>query len=156
MTKIIAELCQNHNGDRGLLKKMIAEATTAGADYVKGQVIYSEDITHRERFDDGFIENNGIVKAIKRPFGAEVERLSKLDLTEDDYKWFVDEVHKQGAKPMLTIFSRKRVDFVASLPWEERIVKVASYDCISHPFLRELCDAFDHLVISVGGATDGE
>lgn len=155
-TKIIAELCQNHNGDRELLSKMIKAATDAGADYIKGQIIYSEDTTHRERFDEGAIEEHGIVKSIKRPYKAEVERLSKLDLTEDDHKWFVEEVKKYGAIPITTVFTRSRIPFSSSLPWSERTVKIASPDCTSYPFISELCEHFDHLVISTGGATDEE
>jgi len=156
MTKIIAELCQNHNGDRELLGKMIKAAAAAGADYVKGQMIFSEDLTHRPRFDQGLIEENGTVKTIKRPLSAELERLKKLDLKDDDYKWFVDECARSGVRPLLTIFTRKRISLAAKLPWPEKAVKVASPDIISLPFLRELGDVFDHLIISTGGATDEE
>ncbi len=155
-TQIIAEVCQNHNGDRKILAELIAAAAKSGADYVKGQVIFSEDVTHRPRFDEGMTEQNGIVKAIKRPFVAEVERLSKLDLTPDDYRFFVEECVRQGVKPLITVFTRKRIPFVASLPWSERTIKVASPDCISYPFLRELAASFDHIIISTGGATDEE
>lgn len=156
MTKIIAEMCQNHNGDRNILAKMIKTASEAGADYVKGQIIFSEDVTFRPRFEEGIIEDNGIRKAIKRPYKLEVERLSKLDLKESDYKWFIEECARNGVIPIVTIFSRKRIPFAASLPWPEKIVKVASPDIISLPFLKELCDVFDHLIISTGGATDEE
>lgn len=156
MTKIIAELCQNHNGDRELLGKMIKAAALAGADYVKGQVIFSEDLTHRSRFDEGMVEEHGIVKTIKRPFAPERERLQKLDLKEDDYGWFIDECVRHGVVPLATIFTRKRIGLAAKLPWPEKVVKVASPDIISLPFLRELCDVFDHLIVSTGGATDEE
>ena len=33
MTKIIAELCQNHNGDIKILEEMVHAASEAGADY---------------------------------------------------------------------------------------------------------------------------
>lgn len=156
MTKIIAELCQNHNGNRELLGKMIKAAATTGADYVKGQVIFSEDLTHRSKFDEGLVDERGVVKVIKRPFAAELSRLSNLDLKEDDYRWFIDECARRDIKPLLTLFTRKRIDLVARLPWPERVVKVASPDIISLPFLRELCDVFDHLIISTGGATNEE
>ena len=156
MTKIIAELCQNHNGDKNILAKMIKSAAEAGADYVKGQIIFSEDLAFRPRFEEGIIEEHGIRKAIKRPFAPELERLSKLDLKDDDFKWFMEECAKNGAVPIVTIFSRKRIPFAASLPWPEKIVKVASPDIISIPFLKELCDVFDHLIVSTGGATDEE
>ncbi|MFH1711800.1 MAG: N-acetylneuraminate synthase family protein, partial [Patescibacteria group bacterium] len=156
MTKIIAELCQNHNGDRELLGKMIRAAAESGADYVKGQMIFSDDLTPRPRFEEGVIEEHGLPKAIKRPYAPEIERLRKLDLKDDDYKWFVDESVRHGVKPLVTIFTRNRIDFASKLPWPEKIVKVASPDIISLPFLRELADVFDHLVISTGGATNEE
>ncbi|MDD4900565.1 MAG: N-acetylneuraminate synthase family protein [Patescibacteria group bacterium] len=156
MTKIIAEVCQNHLGDREILGRMIKEAAVAGADYVKGQIIFAEDLTNRERFDDGYIKNNGVVKTIKRPYAQEYERLAKLDLAEDDYKWFIDEAVKNKIVPLMTIFSRKRIEFAAKLPWPEKIVKVASYDCASHAMIKELCDVFDHLIVSTGATTDEE
>lgn len=156
VVKIIADMCQNHNGNREILKKMIESAARAGAHYIKGQIIFSEDIPLRPRFEEGIVEDNGIVKAIKRPWKAEVERLRKLDLKKDDYKWFIDEVQKNGTIPLMTIFARKRIEFAAKLPWPEKVVKVASPDVISYSFLRELCDVFDHLIISTGGATDEE
>ena len=42
---MIAELCQNHNGDRRLLKEMIWAAAESGADYAKMQTIFAEDLT---------------------------------------------------------------------------------------------------------------
>jgi N,N'-diacetyllegionaminate synthase len=156
MTKIIAELCQNHLGKREILGQMIEAAARAGADYVKGQMIFSEDLTYRERFEAGAVEDNGVMKSLRRPYQPELERLQKLDLTEADYRWFVEEAIKNKVRPLLTIYSRKRIGLAAKLPWPEKVVKVASYDCASYPLLKELCEAFDHLIISVGGTFDEE
>lgn len=157
MAKIIVEVCQNHNGDRSLLRDMIHVAAENGADIIKGQIIFSEDVTPRERFDEGFTEHNGVAKTIKRPYQVEVERLRGLDLTEDDYRFFVEEVKRAGLTPMLTVFSRRRIPFAASLPWpEEKFVKVASYDCASHPMIAELASNFDRLIISTGATFDDE
>ena len=61
MTKIIAELCQNHNGDIKILKEMVHAAAESGADYCKIQSIDSSELTHRKKFDEGVIEN-GVTK----------------------------------------------------------------------------------------------
>ena len=53
----IAELCQNHNGDVDLMKKMAYEAKEAGSDYAKIQTIFADMVAYRERFEDGLIEN---------------------------------------------------------------------------------------------------
>ena len=157
MAKIIVEICQNHNGDRNVLKDMIWAAKEAGADIVKGQVIFSEDTAPRERFDEGHVEDNGVRKTVKRPYRAEAERLRGLDLEESDYRFFVEESKRAGITPMVTIFARRRVPFAASLPWtKERPVKVASYDCASYPMIRELSDNFGKLIISTGATFDDE
>ena len=78
--RMIAELCQNHNGDSGLIKEMVAAAKDSGAHFAKIQTIHSSQLTHRERFDEGLIEG-GKVKTIKRPFDAEKERLAGIDIS---------------------------------------------------------------------------
>jgi len=157
MAKIIVEVCQNHNGDRELLKEMIHAAKENGADIIKGQIIFSEDLTPRERFNEGQEENNGVKKTIRRSYAAEFERLKSLDLTQDDYKFFVDEVQSVGAIPMMTVFSRNRVLLAAGLPWKgEKYTKIASYDCASKPLISDLSNHFDTLIVSTGATFDDE
>ena len=86
---LIAECCQNHNGDKDILQRMIHTAAENGADYVKIQAIRSEEVAYRERFEEGIKDKSGEVLAIKRPYQAEVDRLSKLDLDPSTEEWFV-------------------------------------------------------------------
>jgi N,N'-diacetyllegionaminate synthase len=153
MATIIAELCQNHLGDRTILQKMIQAAAEAGADYVKTQTIKAEFLAHRLRFDEGVIEN-GVTKVIKRPYKAEYERLRSLDIDMDDHRWFIEECHKRGVKAMTTIFNRGVIDELAEMNWDA--IKVASYDCASFPLLNELKDRFKKLFISTGATYDEE
>ncbi len=156
MTKIIVELCQNHNGDRELFERMIRSAAESGADYIKMQSIFSDDVTKRDRFEEGITFADGTVKAIKRPYDAEKARLSKLDLSLDDHRFFIEKCKEFGAIPLTTIFSRHTIPVVAALPWPVRVVKVASYDCASLPMLRELAQKYDHLIVSTGATYDEE
>jgi len=135
---------------------MIAAAADAGADYVKMQTIFADDLTDRPRFEEGETGEDGEPKVIKRPYASERERLSALELSEEDHRFFIGECIRHHVTPFTTVFSRNRVPFVAALPWPEKIVKVASYDCGSLPLIGELCDRFDHLVISTGASTDEE
>jgi len=155
-TKIIVELCQNHAGNRETLKKMIQAAAKNGADYVKIQTIFSEDLTKRERFENGSQDASGKTLVIKRPHQSEVDRLSKLDLDLEDYEWFVEECGRNGVIPITTIFSRHRIPAMAKISWPGRVVKVASYDCASYPMLKELADHFDEFIISTGATYDEE
>ena len=152
-TIIIAEACQNHNGDKDVLKKMIYTAKEAGANYIKIQSINSEELTYRRKFEDGLVEA-GKAKVIKRPFKSEFERLKKLDLSEEDHVWFVEECKKVGIKPLTTIFTFSMLDFLSALDWDA--VKIASYDCASKPLLSALKDKFKHLIVSTGSTYDNE
>lgn len=135
---------------------MIKAAAENGADMVKMQSIWSADLTNRERFEEGAVGSDGTATAIKRPYAPELERLSKLDLTLDDHRFFIETCSKLGVLPLTTIFARHRIPEVAALPWPERWIKVASYDCASIPFLSELSKSFDNFIISTGATYDAE
>lgn len=153
MSIVIAELCQNHNGDQTILNEMVHAAAESGADYAKIQSMLADDLPHRPRFDEG-VRERGRQVAIKRPYQAEYDRLKPMDLDDEAHYAFIDECTRAGIKPMTTAFSRSRVPFLASLGFDA--IKVASYDCASEPFLRELKEQFDHLYISTGATFDHE
>ena len=153
MTKIIAELCQNHNGDVNILKDMIWSAAGSGASHVKIQTIFSEDLTFRERFEEG-VTSNGIIKSIKRPYSPEFERLSKLDLGFDTHALFIDECSSAGVIPLTTVFNRSRLESIIELGFKE--IKIASYDCASFPLINDLKNKFNHIYVSTGATHDSE
>lgn len=150
---IIAECCQNHNGDRDLLREMIHTAAENGADYAKIQSIRSRELVFRDRFEKG-ISENGVMKAIKRPYKSEFERLSKLDLSLEDESWFVEECWRAGIAPMTTVFSRTGAREVKDLGFEA--VKIASYDCASFPLLREIKNYWKKIFVSTGSTYNSE
>jgi sialic acid synthase SpsE len=151
---LVAECCQNHNGSRETLKRMIHAAAEAGADYVKTQALHSWELTYRPRFEEGVVDEEGTVRAIKRPYGPERERLSGLDLTPDDEAWFVDECLRAGVRSMITAFTRAAVDGLGQMGYDA--VKIASYDCRSYPLLRDVRRHWSTIVVSTGATYDHE
>lgn len=147
MAKIIVECCQNHKGDLKLLDEMIWAAKDAGADYAKIQSMRADDLTYRDRFEEGKTQN-GKILCIKRPFKPEYDRLRPMDLDDDAHYFFIERCKKAGIEPLTTVFSRSRIPFLASLPWDT--IKVASFDCASYPMLQNLKGRFRHLIISTG------
>ncbi len=156
MTKIIAELCQNHNGDIKVLSEMVSAASEAGADILKIQSMRSKDLTFRERFEDGLIEG-GKIKVIKRPYKAELERLSKLDLDYDLHAKFFELCEKYKVIPMTTIFSFNNIEFLKQFKNLNHI-KIASFDCNSHALVKKICKNFKDkkIIISTGTAYNRE
>lgn len=151
--RIIAELCQNHNGDPDLVRRMVDEAAEAGATHVKLQNIHAATVAFRPQFEEG-LEVDGRVLAIRRPWGAERDRLAGLELDAATVEDFVVRARDRGLVPMTTCFTRGEVGQVADQGFGE--VKVASYDCASFPLLRELADRFDRMVVSTGATFDDE
>lgn len=151
---LIAECCQNHNGDRDILARMVDEAAEAGADLVKMQAIRSVDLVRRERFEPEAVDADGNRTAILRPYEAERARLAGLDLTEDDERFFVERCEAAGVQPMITLFTRFVADHYRDLGFTW--AKIASYDCRSVPLLRETAAAFDDVVVSTGATFDEE
>ena len=153
MPQIIVEMCQNYNGDREILKKMIHAASEAGAEYAKIQTIHSDYLTKRPEFENGRIEE-GMVKVIKRPYKPEYERLKAMDIDMEDHQWFIEECHRAGIKAMTTVFTRGAVKELSQMDWDA--VKVASYDCASFPLLKDLRENFNKIFISTGATYNNE
>jgi sialic acid synthase SpsE len=148
MKKIIAEFCQNFNGDQEILKKLIYAAAAAGATHAKLQSYLSSELTPRPEFEIGD------PRGIDRPYQPEFERLKKADLSDEDVKWFIKECKIAGITPLITIFTRGRAKTLGPLGWDE--VKIASYDCASWPLLNDLKPYFKHFYISTGATYDEE
>ena len=146
--KMIAEICQNHNGDLGLIKEMVCAAKESGASFAKMQTIDSSQLTHRKRFDEGLIEG-GKKKCIKRPFQDEYNRLSKLDLSEKCVDVFLEACNDYDIQPMTTIFTRDVIKKTFSQGFKN--IKLASFDCISTIMAKEII-SFDPslLIVSTG------
>ena len=151
--KFIAELCQNHNGDFDTVRRMIDAAAEGGASHVKIQHIYVRNLVYRPEFEEG-LEQNGVTKAIRRPWQVEYDRLKGLELSEDECVRFVEHAESAGLVPMTTCFARGDVERIVRQGF--RTVKVASYDCASLPMLRELAARFDYLYVSTGATFDDE
>jgi N,N'-diacetyllegionaminate synthase len=152
--KIIAEFCQNHNGNFDHLRKMINDAAEGGATHGKIQTIFVEDLTFRERFEDGEVDSNGIQTVIKRPYKPEHDRLKHLELSFKQHELFIKECNKAGIIPLTTAFTARNINELKSIGFDS--IKVASYDCGSLPLIRKLACSFSELIISTGASFDSE
>jgi sialic acid synthase SpsE len=152
-TDVIAEFCQNHNGDFDLLARMIDAAAEAGATYGKMQTIFADRIAFRPQFETG-VEEKGVIRAIKRPYADEYARLKGLEISIADTERFVRRCEDAGVIPMTTCFARVDAKPLSEIGF--RAIKVASYDCASFPLLRELSDLFDEMIVSTGATYDDE
>lgn len=150
---LIAEFCQNHNGNFEILSRMIEAAAANGATHGKMQTIYADTVTCRPQFEHG-LEVDGVIKSIKRPYQAEVGRLKALEISAADTGRFIAQCRDHGLIPLTTCFARAHIGPIADAGFDA--IKVASYDCASFPLLRELKAHFKHVIVSTGATFDDE
>jgi len=141
MTKIIAEFCQNHLGNREILKNMILAAKSSGATYAKIQGLYSWELTKRIEFENPSSQ-------IYRPFKKEFDRLKLLDLSFETEVWFVEECKRNSIIPMITVFSHNGIGRALDAGFKH--IKIASYDCASIPLIKQILKFASEVVISTG------
>jgi len=152
--KIITDFCQNHNGSFEILKKMIREAAEGGATHGKIQTMFADDLSFREKFEEGKFDSEGNIITIKRPYNLEYERLKKLELSYEQHAAFVNECKNAGIIPLTSTFNITSIYKLKDFGWQS--IKVASYDCSSLPMIRVLADNFNELIISTGASYDYE
>jgi N,N'-diacetyllegionaminate synthase len=152
--KIITDFCQNHNGSFEILKKMIWMAAESGATHGKIQTIFADDLSFREKFEEGEYDSEGNIITIKRPYGLEYDRLKKLELSYQQHLDFINECKNAGLVPVTTAFNITSIYSLRDLGWGS--IKVASYDCGSLELIKVLSENFNELVISTGATYDYE
>lgn len=150
---LIAEFCQNHNGDFDLLARMIEAAAENGATHGKMQTIFADTVAFRPEFEEG-LEVGGTTLAIKRPYQDEYDRLKGLEITFEQSAEFIRRCNDAGLVPMTTCFAREHAGQLSDLGFQS--IKVASYDCASFPMLRDLRAHFDEIIVSTGATYDDE
>jgi len=150
---IIAEFCQNHNGDYNLLSQMVEKASESGATHGKIQNIFADELTFRPCFENG-IKIKNKVACIKRPYKNEYKRLKKLELTYKQLEKFIQKCKTFKLIPLITCFTRSQIDLLREIGF--KIIKIASYDCPSFQFLREASKKFNNLIISTGATYNNE
>lgn len=145
--QIIAECCQNHSGNFKTLREMVKEASKNGANFVKIQCIFADSLSFRPRFENGIKKKNKVL-VIKRPYFNEYKRLKKLELNKRNLIDFIKICNDYSVYPLITCFTRKEIDFIYDIGF--RNIKIASYDCSSFQFLREIRKKFKKIIVSTG------
>jgi N,N'-diacetyllegionaminate synthase len=143
-TRFIAEFCQNHLGKRQILEEMINQAKKSGFTHGKIQGLYSYELTNRPDFEI-------LDSKFYRPYQVEYNRLSKLDLTEEDERWFFNTSIDVGIIPMITVFTHSGVERAKKSGFKS--IKIASYDCSSLPLIESVAKFAEEIVVSTGATS---
>jgi len=131
---IIAELCQNHNGDMELLQEMVAKAAQSGAHFAKIQTFFAEDL------QDGW--------------GDQFERMKQNELNFDQHEQFVKWCRKFKIIPMTSVYTTRYAQQLYNCGFEH--VKIGSAQCTDTSLILSYITAGFKVTISTGGHSEKE
>ncbi|MEM5948277.1 N-acetylneuraminate synthase family protein [Spirochaetia bacterium 38H-sp] len=140
---VVAELGTSHNANRSMLEKLIKAAVASGADWIKGQVVFADEILHPDA---------GIVKL---PGGdvALFDRFKSLEQDYDFYRFFAELVLSEGALPFFSVFGKRSLELVLTLYKDTGglfpALKIASPELNYYQLIRQAAKCMP-LVLSTG------
>ena len=129
-TLIIAEIGVNHNGDLQLAKKLIHEASAAGADIVKFQTFKTQNsISQSAPLAEYQMKNVPDAR-------NQLEMVSSLELSESDHSTLNEFALQNGIEIFSTAFDLESLDFLDQFNF--KYIKIASGEVTNLPLLRAI------------------
>ncbi len=137
----IAEIGNNHNGDYFLAKRTIEEAVKAGADAVKFQKRFIDEVFAKE------LQNKEQTK--DQIFGKTYGEYRKaLELDMDNFLKLKEHAQKLGTIFFATPFDKKSADFLEEVGMD--VYKIASFDVSNLPLLEHVAKKGKPMILSTG------
>lgn len=145
---IIAEAGVNHNGDVNIAKELISEASKNGADAIKFQTFFADDLLIEETRKANY------QKIDENDKETQYEMIKRLELNRDDFI----ELHKYSLKKNITFLSSpfdiKSVDFLDSIGISA--FKIASGEITNIPLIEHISSKKKPIILSTGMSNLGE
>ncbi len=141
---IIAEACQNHNGQLKMAYKLVDVAKKCGADFVKFQTSIPE--LHISKFAK---KANYQIKNWKIKEN-QLKMLKKLSLTYNDFKKIKKYCKKKKIEFLSTPFDLKSIDFLKN--FSMKYFKIPSGEITNLPYLIKVAKLKKKVILSTGMA----
>lgn len=137
----IAEVGNNHNGDYFLAKRTIEEAVAAGADAVKFQKRFINEVFNKELREKPQTKD----QIFGKTYG---EYREALELDFDEFVKLKKVAHDLGTIFFATPFDKKSVDFLEQVGVD--LFKIASFDVTNIPLLEYVAKKGKPMILSTG------
>ncbi len=144
-TIIIAEAGINHNGNIKIAKRLINEASKAGADYVKFQTY---DIDHL------VLKKTRLTAYQKKNLKSDISQYSMLQknqLSEKDHKILFEYSKKKNIKFLSTAFDEKSLEFLNKFDLD--YIKIPSGELTNFLLLKSISKLKKKILLSTGMAS---
>ncbi len=142
-TIIIAEAGVNHNGDPGIARELVRKAAAAGADYVKFQTFNAAKLVAASAPKADYQKEN-----CPETGDTQLEMLSRLQLTDDDFRGLAEECARCGIGFLSSPFDLESIEFLAGMGMD--YWKIPSGEITNLPFLRSIGARKGKVILSTG------
>jgi N,N'-diacetyllegionaminate synthase len=146
---IIAEAGVNHNGSLKTAKKMIDEASIAGADAVKFQAFKADKLVSKTADMADYQKKN-----LNKKNTSQYEMLKKLEFGENEFIELNNYCLGKKIKFMASPFDNESIDFLAQI--EAFPLKIPSGEIVNYPYLEKIGKLNKEVILSTGMSTLGE
>lgn len=141
---IIAEAGVNHNGSLEIAKQLIDAAVESGVDAIKFQTFSAKDLVRKDA------QKADYQKETTFSTESQLDMLSKLALSKDDFKEIYDYCGKKGIEFLSSGFDIKMIEYLDELGVS--IFKIPSGEITNLPYLRKIGSLGKPIVMSSGMA----
>ncbi len=147
-TYVIAEAGVNHNGNPELAYQLVDVAVAAGADAVKFQTFFTENLVNQTSTRAAYQARN------TRSEDTQFEMLKRLELPREAFAQLKTYCDEKDIEFLSTPFDEDAADFLDSI--DVRGFKVSSGDLTHHAFLSHLAGKRKPVLLSTGMANLAE
>lgn len=145
---VIAEAGVNHNGDINIAKKLVDEAVKAGADAIKFQNFFADEIV-RLNAPKAEYQNRNIGKK-----KSQYQMLKELEISAEETKTIKKYCDQKKIVFLSTPYDFKSFNILKKL--NVAVYKLASIDIVFHPLIKMVARTGKPLILSTGMATQNE
>lgn len=142
---IIAEIGVNHNGNKKLAKKLIDNASRAGADAVKFQLFKAEKLITKNA------EKAKYQKETTNSGESQYEMLKKLELQNEDFIYLSQYANNKNIVFLSSAFDYESIDFLDKL--NVPAYKIPSGELTNLPLLKYIANKKKPIILSTGMST---
>ena len=144
-TVIIAEAGVNHNGSISTAKKLVEEASKAGANFIKFQTFKTEEVLTKNAPKASYQVKNTVKNE------SQYEMIKRLELDYEDHKELIKHCKKNNIEFLSTAFDLDSIDMLNqfNIPF----FKIPSGEITNFPYLKHIGKIRKPVVMSTGMAS---
>lgn len=142
---IIAEAGVNHNGSLELAKRLVDEASSAGADIIKFQTYKAESLVSKTARQAEYQQRNTVHE------DTQFSMLKRLELSYKDHQELVLYCNMKNIRFLSTPFDIESIEYLHSL--KLNLWKIPSGEITNYPYLKKIAGYGEPTIVSTGMCT---